>query len=298
MICPLCKFSVSPPSSDPNTEVMYFICESCGKFGIERSSYEDLPSEKFLADKLYIISGLTRQASDQGEKIILSLYKMKSGIEGVPIPSNIYDSMYLLLAYIKNNSKKYGQYVTLNLRDYPIVFGKDMDEFQYLVYMLRENGYINKSGSNNFQLTLEGLKKYEELRINKNLSRQAFVAMWFDVQTEEAWEVGFKIAINDSGYNPVRVDLIEHNGKICDRIIAEIRRSGLFIADFTGNRGGVYFEAGFALGLGIPVIWTCRNDFVDELHFDTRQYNHIIWENALELQEKLRDRIIATVITA
>ncbi len=32
------------------------------------------------------------------------------------------------------------------------------------------------------------------------------------------------------------------------------------IADFTGHRGGVYFEAGFAHGLGIPVIWTCRED--------------------------------------
>ena len=35
-----------------------------------------------------------------------------------------------------------------------------------------------------------------------------------------------------------------------DRIIAQIRASKFVVADFTRNRGGVYYEAGFALGLG------------------------------------------------
>ena len=37
----------------------------------------------------------------------------------------------------------------------------------------------------------------------------------------------------------------------------------------------VYFEVGFTKGLGIPVIWTCREDDFDDLLFDTKQYNHI-----------------------
>ena len=47
-------------------------------------------------------------------------------------------------------------------------------------------------------------------------------------------------------------------------------------SDFTGNRGGVYYEAGFAHGLGLPVIFMCRDG--DELHFDVRQYNCIFWK--------------------
>ena len=58
---------------------------------------------------------------------------------------------------------------------------------------------------------------------------------------------------------------------------------------------GVYFEAGFAMGLGIPVIWLCRKDDLENAHFDTRQYNHIPWESAEDLRSQLRDRIIATV---
>ena len=57
----------------------------------------------------------------------------------------------------------------------------------------------------------------------------------------------------------------------------------------------MYFEAGFAMGLGRPVIWTCRKDDIDNAHFDTRQYNHIVWENEKELYEKLKNRIEATI---
>ena len=60
-----------------------------------------------------------------------------------------------------------------------------------------------------------------------------------------------------------------------------IGKSQCVIADFTGNRGGVYFEAGFALGLDIPVIWLVDDHWwnetdehgkrINDIHFDTRQ---------------------------
>ena len=135
----------------------------------------------------------------------------------------------------------------------------------------------------------------EELRATGAKSDQAFVAMWFDPSTEDAWEHGFKTALTETGYDPVRVDLIHHNQKICDRIISEIRRSGLVVADFTGNRGGVYYEAGYAQGLGIPVIWTCRKGHMENVHFDTRQYNHVVWETPEDLRSQLVDRVKATI---
>jgi hypothetical protein len=42
-----------------------------------------------------------------------------------------------------------------------------------------------------------------------------------------------------------------------------------------GLRLNVYFEAGVALGLGRPVIWTCREDDIARLPFDTRQFDMI-----------------------
>ena len=62
-----------------------------------------------------------------------------------------------------------------------------------------------------------------------------------------------------------------------------------------GQGGGVYYEAGFAHGLEILVIFTCRADIIDEIHFDTRQYSHITWDNTSELRNSLRDRILARI---
>ena len=69
------------------------------------------------------------------------------------------------------------------------------------------------------------------------------------------------------------------------------------MADFTGHRGGVYFEAGFALGLGLQVIWTVRKDALEGSHFDTRQFNFIQWEDGKlpEFRAALQNRIEATI---
>jgi hypothetical protein len=69
------------------------------------------------------------------------------------------------------------------------------------------------------------------------------------------------------------------------------------VADFTGARTGVFFEAGIGVGLDIPVVFTCRADRSAELeeHFDTRQYNHLLWKDPSDLHDKLRLRIEATV---
>lgn len=119
--------------------------------------------------------------------------------------------------------------------------------------------------------------------------------MWFDREMLTTWENGLKPALEFTGYRAVRLDFQEHNDKVDDRIIAEIRRSGLVVADFSGDRSNVYFEAGFALGLGIPVIWTCRESDVEKLHFDTRQYNYIAWSTPEDLKDKLQLRIQATI---
>ena len=87
-------------------------------------------------------------------------------------------------------------------------------------------------------------------------SAQVFVAMWFHENTDSAYSHGIEPAIRDAGYRPLRIDQKEHLNKIEDEIVAEIRRSRFIVADFTqgdgGARGGVYYEAGLAHGLGLP----------------------------------------------
>ena len=117
--------------------------------------------------------------------------------------------------------------------------------------------------------------------------------MWFDTSLDEVWDNAIKPGIEDAGYEAIRIDRKEHVNKIDDEIIAELRRARFVVADFTqgndGPRGGVYYEAGFAHGRDVPVIFTCRKDAIEKVHFDTRQYNHIVWE--AEKLDKFRDRL-------
>ena len=183
--------------------------------------------------------------------------------------------------------------------DYPIAFAKHPEEFGYCVDSLCAQVLLEETAGawTDYRLTASGWGHVRELRRTQRDSNQAFVAMWFHRELDHVYENGFKAALDDTGYQSIRIDLIEHNEKICDRIVAEIRRSGLLIADVTGNRPGVYFEAGFAMGLGLPVIWTCRDTDIDDVHFDTRQYNHIVWKDAANLKTRLADRIEATLPT-
>ena len=148
-------------------------------------------------------------------------------------------------------------------------------------------------------LTVKGYARLEALKHVPAVSSRAFVAMWFDDSMAEAWEQGIKPAIVEAGYEPVRIDRVEHINKIDDEIIAEIRKARFVVADFTqggkGARGGVYYEAGFARGLGIPVISTCQKKAIGKVHFDTRQYNHILWEGVDDLRDQLLKRIEAKI---
>ena len=119
--------------------------------------------------------------------------------------------------------------------------------------------------------------------------------MWFDDSMHDSYVNGFKPGVREAGYDPIRVDSVEHVGKIDDEIIAQIKRSRFVVADFTEQRGGVYFEAGFAFGLDLPVIWICQEDDFGELHFDIRQFNCIVWTDPGDLAARLQRRIEAVI---
>ncbi|WP_457349245.1 hypothetical protein [Sphingomonas sp. UYP23] len=150
----------------------------------------------------------------------------------------------------------------------------------------------------------------DELRRGSLPTNQVFVAMWFGKEMEAAYENAILPAITQSGFTSMRIDRKEHLNKIDDEIVAEIRRSQFVIADFTCGivagvasriavpRGGVYYEAGLAQGLGLPVVWTVRQDQINDVHFDTRQFNHIAWADEDDLRVRLTNRIRANIVDA
>ncbi len=142
-------------------------------------------------------------------------------------------------------------------------------------------------------------KKYDRVSIPPITKRnQIFVAMMFSDETASIYESVYKPVIHSLNYAAMRIDEKEFNGSIIGEITSEITNSVALIADLTGNRGGVYYEAGIARGLQlcnhpIKLILTCQRDFFnkEKVHFDVSGDNIILYDGINDLSGKLKARL-------
>jgi hypothetical protein len=155
-------------------------------------------------------------------------------------------------------------------------------------------------------ISAQGWLHIDELRKTNAASNTAFVAMWFDDVTKKYRE-SVIAAIHYCKFESIIIDQKEFNDFIMNQVVSSIRRSRFLIADYTsrpeiiekdgkvrnGVRGGVYWEAGMAYGLGIPVIITCESskESLNRIHFDIGQYKRIEWkENELSTEIRPLDQ--------
>jgi len=303
--CKLCNEKPSKfESFGPVHNDHHITCPRCGFYTITERAVNAEP-DHFVKKRLYLISAVARWSSERGnplqieEKLLKDRSEFEARILSV-CPRNTQEKMDAILSYIAEKSPYPGSSIIIDKEsDYPLFYCNGKQELKFYVGHLLYEALIGSTGESkdhwDLRLMGNGWRKVEEHAKPNIESKQAFVAMWFNDDVKTAYSEGIAKLEEDTGFSMLRIDMSEFNDKICDRILSEIRKSRFLIAEVTGHRQGVYFEAGFAMGLGLPVIWTCRQDEIDACHFDTRQYNHITWNNADELRQKLRDRIIATI---
>ncbi|MDL2288023.1 hypothetical protein LJC32_01415 [Oscillospiraceae bacterium OttesenSCG-928-F05] len=133
----------------------------------------------------------------------------------------------------------------------------------------------------------------------QNKPKQIFVAMRFiDATDSPIYDDVLVPIIKSLGYEPMRIDKKQHDNLIINEIEQEIADSSILIADLTGNRGGVYYEAGIAKGLQLcnhPIrLILISRDEPKDVHFDLSGYNIIFYKNATDLTEKLIARLNST----
>lgn len=271
-------------------------CLRCGKYepheAVLRSLHEFAQTH---SEKKHFYAGAVREIYEATGRVV-KVNDLEALLDSVVPPSDPIESLDRLILHIASKTKSFEEGIEFTSELYPIAYLRNSQAFVFLVMKGKEVGLIDTSASNSvLRLTLAGWGRVSEIKNTRPDSTQAFVAMSFSAELFPIWDEGFRPALQSVGYTPIRVDTKQTNDKIDDKIIADIRKSGLVVADFTEQRGGVYFEAGFAYGLGTPVIYTCRNDEIDKIHFDTRQYNHIFWQDATDLKAKLITRIEATL---
>jgi len=281
----------------PSSDIWIIDCSLCRQFEIDDAAIALVRSEKFLRQR-YVLAAAVRRAAKANRVLRITESNLETLLADVIVPKSPIDVADDVLLHIAGKLVDFAVPEPIHPSDYPLFVLKSIDEFAAVIRMIEELGWVRRDiGEWNPSLTAKGWQHVSDLRDKKPLTRQAFVAMSFAPDLKSACPEGIRPALRETGYSPMRIDELQHNDKIDDKIVAELRRSGLLIADFTGHRGGVYFEAGYGLGRGIPVIWSCRLDEVEKAHFDTRQFNHLTWTTPADLREKLRDRIRATLET-
>jgi len=145
-------------------------------------------------------------------------------------------------------------------------------------------------------LTLAGWDWFADLSRTAPDSRVAFMAMAYGrEQSEQAFSECFSKAVEEAGFNLLRLDKLPKAGHIDLRMRVEIRTAKFLVADLSDDNRGAYWESGFAEGLGRPVFYTCEETKFDQLktHFDTEHLLTIKWSasNFARAREELKAAI-------
>lgn len=116
---------------------------------------------------------------------------------------------------------------------------------------------------------------------------------------DQIYQKYFKDAVSQTGFDLRRLDENLAAGLIDNQLRVEIRNARFLLADLTNNNAGAYWEAGYAEGLGKPVIYLCEKNQFEEFktHFDTNHHTTVVWdENDMEAAVKnLKNTIRATL---
>jgi len=301
--CPVCGSEVRKDVEPIKDDVLYhYNCPRCGYFRVRDSNVGHLLGAQFTQEQQANASGWLRE-------------NPTSELTGD-------DVRFLMALATPTVGEKATKLLRYYAREHPIpgtgfkagrtgpeavarAWARNEDELWYLVsdylvdgvhHLVEPHPRVVIGGTYDTRISPKGWTHLESLRQGNPASKDAFIAMWFD-ESMNPLRAAIAEAISSAGFNPVRIDARQHENDVNSEIIAAIRQSKFVVADFTGQRGGVYFEAGYAQGLGLKVIRTCRRSEKDGLHFDVEHYRFAFWEpdKLNELVKDLKARIIAAV---
>lgn len=289
--CPICGNKSQEEPTNSNS--FHIICPKCGEFFISRTLKMNLGYESNKIHNSKISSYISEQNKlfdNVPELLTTNLDKIISQREKTI--KEKFDCFMKTISTLNN-----GQ---INQNDFNHCYIYDDNELGIFYQKALDNKYINGTIHKHMQgsmlmyqgICFDGLEYIESLAQTNENSKNVFAAFYFK-ELKEIFDNDVKEIVEELGLNYTRVSssTTDTNKTINDEIIGKIKSSKILIADFTGQRNSVYFEAGLAMGLNIPVIWTCKKEEVENLSFDTRQYPHILWETKEDLKEQLRNRI-------
>ena len=221
-----------------------------------------------------------------------------------------------LILYIGDKVRESGKPID-RLNDFAKSIGAPSEESaNKLLEELRSKGIVIRSklarvldrGTTNdgttfvkVDLTLDGWEKYEAEKRGQLDGNYGFIAMQFD---DPALTPFIEDVVKPAVKEDVGYDLVDMNDSgragVIDNIMRErIRNAAFAIVDLTHDNSGAYWEAGYADGVGKPVIYICEKEKFKTYgtHFDTSHCTTILWsrDDDKGFCQKLTDVILRSL---
>jgi len=305
--CPICDLPLEEKGA--SGDLYQYRCMRCGTFQLVGTVKAILPHQFSDADDLQkaVLSHAIRKMQANTDWPILNSYSLKQILQQTSLPKPAEQARNLLL-WLGQAAEASDSKVTIPCETLQaVVGGRRPDSVYYVANHLQNQGLIwfDRTDTSEatppliFQMTFDGWMRYDQLKNESAESRTAFMAMKFgDAELNDVVENVFRPAVAATGFELCILTDVPKAGLIDDRLRVEIRRSRFLIADITHQNLGAYWEAGFAEGLGKPVIYTCKKEAfaAGASHFDTNHHLTVMWhEDIKQVADELKATIRATL---
>jgi phenylpropionate dioxygenase-like ring-hydroxylating dioxygenase large terminal subunit len=296
LICPICKTPLSEASAMSRGGLSSINCPNCGTYTLADAYHKDyIARQRLDASQLATLSYAIRRMQFAADKPFIVETEAENILRTTSLP-NANEQVNNLILFMGQELAEPGAQIDLSANDMRAQLGCITPGASAWVISQTENGKLIQGASvpvrstSDFvlmgaTLTIDGWERFQELQKNVSDSKKAFMAMQFgDPVMDKVFSECLKPATKRAGYDLVKLDDKPRAGLIDDRLRLEIRTARFLIADLTHRNPGAYWEAGFAEGLGRPVIYTCKQSvFIDQKtkpHFDTNHYLSIQWNES------------------
>jgi hypothetical protein len=288
-------------------------CPVCGPYRISGTAVDLIEHWPLTDDQRLAMAFAVRRMTDRPELpfIASDVIRALRDTSRLPAPADLLDEAVL---WIGRHSTRVGQTFRIGYDDYRTILGAvDQEAFDFVADWMLSSGLFQGLRPQalssapvpitNCRLSPAGWRRYAEL-LQSQAPRFGFMAMRYgDSELDAIVANHFAAEVRKAGFDLRRLDQGQPAGLIDDQLRVMIRTSRFLVCDLSHGNRGAYWEAGFAEGLGKPVIYTCRKDVFDDLkhehhpHFDTNHMVTVIWDpsDPAKAAARLKDTVRATL---
>jgi hypothetical protein len=299
MTCPVClsrdRFPCTGKQFDGQS--LFFNCDVCGGFLVSREAlddYPDLEMPELTLMKRAALSHRIRQYTDEDTRPSLwTTSGLKEFCESAAPPPTPGEQAVNIIRHFGNEVMRTGLPVPNPPASFHARIGAPNRHFALrVVNQLADSGmlliarrdHLGTIGEpDGVDLSLEGWERFEAEKRGQLAGSYGFMALKFDDPELDAFQRDvIKPAVASLGYALEDMRDAARAGLIDNLMRARIRDAAFLLVDLTHGNKGAYWEAGYAEGLGKPVLYLCKQEVFDTdgTHFDTNHCTTVTWDAA------------------